>query len=340
VVVKDEFKRENDLKGIQIMTTENHRITIKDVAREAGVSHVTVSYVLNKTPGRTISAATSERVAAAIRKLDYHPYAPARSLRSGKSKIVLVVWPYGVVETGLSEFIDALTSAVTAIGFSLVTQIGSPQEITNLAMNLSPTVVIGLQLDYDPAFRESLMCFNTPLILAGNTGQPEQGPMLQVEYLTRRDKRQIVFAATEKSALHSLCEKRLNEVRKACRANNLSEPIVVNIPESRVKARQILANLLTELPPPFGICAFNDDVAFPVLAALADLNIKVPEEVSVIGHDNSKIGEFCCPALTSVSLGSPDIFNGFIENIITVCQGGTPAEDVIPHPKVIVRGSA
>ena len=108
------------------MANENHRITIKDVAREAGVSHVTVSYVLNKTPGRTISEATIERVKAAVRKLDYHLYAPARTLRSGKSKIVLVVWPYGVVEAGLSEFIDALTSAVTAIGFSLVTQIGSP----------------------------------------------------------------------------------------------------------------------------------------------------------------------------------------------------------------------
>jgi DNA-binding LacI/PurR family transcriptional regulator len=322
------------------MANENHRITIKDVAREAGVSHVTVSYVLNKTPGRTISEATIERVEAAVRKLDYHLYAPARTLRSGKSKIVLVVWPYGVVEAGLSEFIDALTSAVTAIGFSLVTQIGSPLESTNLAMNLSPAVVIGLQLDSDPSFNESLKSFNAPLILVGNSGQPELGPLLQVEYLTRQNKRQIVFAATEKPALQSLCEKRLNEVRKACRATNLSEPIVINIPESRVKARQILANLLTELPLPLGICAFNDDVAFPVLAALADLNVKVPEEVSVIGHDNSKIGEFCYPALTSISLGSPELFNGFIGNIIAVCQGGKPAGNIIPHPEVIIRASA
>ena len=94
-------------------------------------------------------------------------------------------------------------------------------------------------------------------------------------------------------------------------------------------------------PPPFGICAFNDDVAFPVLAGLADLNIKVPKDVSVIGHDNSRIGEFCYPALTTISLEAPELMHGFIANIVAVCQGGPLLEDpVIPHPKVIVRASA
>jgi DNA-binding LacI/PurR family transcriptional regulator len=66
---------------------------------------------------------------------------------------------------------------------------------------------------------------------------------------------------------------------------------------------------LVELPPPLGICAFNDDVAFPILAALADLKVVVPGDVSVIGHDNSKIGEFCYPALTTITSqnGSPSV---------------------------------
>jgi DNA-binding LacI/PurR family transcriptional regulator len=316
----------------------SQRLNIKEIARIAGVSTQTISRVVNDRPD--VSPETRKHVKEIILELDYHPYATARSLRLGKSKIVLVEWPYGVVESAFSEFIGTLTSAVTAIGFSLVTQIGTLQEITNLDTNLSPAVVIGLQLDDNPAFKESLKRFNAPLVMVGNGDQIEQGPLLQVNYLTREEKRQIVFAATEKSTLQSLCAKRLNGVRKACRANNLADPMVISIPESRDKARQILANLLSKLPPPIGICAFNDDVAFPIIAALADLNIKVPEEVSVIGHDDSKIGEFCCPALTSISLGSPEMFNGLIENIITVCQGGTPIENVIPHPKVIVRASA
>ena len=322
------------------MPEENRRITIKDVAREAGVSHVTVSYVLNNTPGRTIPEETRARVLAAARKLDYHPYAPARSLRSGKSKIVLVAWPYGVAETGFSEFIEALTAAVSAISFSLVTQIGYSPENNDLAVNLSPAVVVGLMLEYDPAIVASLQRFNVPLILAGNPDQPEKGPSLQVEYLLQQGKRQIVFAATEKPALQSLCQKRLEVVRATCQAYDLLEPRVVVVPESRPKARQILADLLAELPPPLGICAFNDDVAFPVLAALVDLKVAVPGDVSVIGHDNSKIGEFCYPALTTISLESPEFMDGFIANIVAVCQGGPLLENAIPHPKVVARASA
>ena len=322
------------------MLEENRRITIKDVAREAGVSHVTVSYVLNNTPGRTIPEETRSRVLAAVRKLDYRPYAPARSLRSGKSKIVLVAWPYGVAETGLSEFIEALTVAVSAIGFSLVTQIGYSPENNDLAVNLSPAVVVGLMLEYDPKVVASLQRFNVPLILAGNADQPEQGPSLQVEYLLQQGRRQIVFAATDKPQLKSLCQKRLEVVRAACRKHALLEPRVVVIPESRNKARQVMQDLLTELPLPFGICAFNDDVALPVLAALADLKVTVPGDVSVIGHDNSKIGEFCYPALTSISHESPEFIESFIASIVAVCQGGPLVETAIPHPKVVVRKSA
>jgi DNA-binding LacI/PurR family transcriptional regulator len=322
------------------ITEENRRITIKDVAREAGVSHVTVSYVLNNTPGRTISEETSARVLAAVRKLDYRPYAPARSLRSGKSKIVLVTWPYGVAETGFSEFIEAMTIAVSAIGFSLVTQIGYTPENNDLAVNLSPAVVVGLMLEYDPEVVASLQRFNVPLILAGNADQPEQGPSLQVDYLVQRGRRQIVFAATDKPQLQSLCQKRLEVVRAACRKHTLLEPRTVVIPESRNKARQVMKDLLTELPPPFGVCAFNDDVALPVLAALADLKVAVPGDVSVIGHDNSKIGEFCYPALTTISHESPEYIEEFIANIISVCQGAPLVEQMILRPKVVERESA
>jgi DNA-binding LacI/PurR family transcriptional regulator len=322
------------------MQSENRRKTIKDVAREAGVSHVTVSYVLNNTPGRTIPEETRARVMAAIRKLDYRPYAPARSLRSGKSKIVLAAWPYGVAESRFSEFIEALNDAVSEIGFSLVTQIGFSPENHDLATNLSPAVVVGLMLEYDPAVIASLERFQVPLILAGAPELPEEGPGLQVEYLLKRGNRRIVFAATEKPALQSVCQKRLEIVQTACRINNIPVPRVIVIPESRPKARQILDDLLVVQPPPFGVCAFNDDVAFPVLAALADLNISVPEAVSVIGHDNSKIGEFCYPPLTTISHDAPEFIEQFIANIISVCQGGTNIEFPVPHPKVVVRTSA
>ena len=59
--------------------------------------------------------------------------------------------------------------------------------------------------------------------------------------------------------------------------------------------RQVMADLLAMQPPPFAICAFNDDVASAALAALVDLNIAVPETVSVIGANNNQKAELTNP---------------------------------------------
>ena len=69
------------------------RVSIKDVAREAGVSTTTVSYVLNSTPTETISEETSKRVLAAVRKLGYVPNLNARSLSSSRSNLIGVLIP-------------------------------------------------------------------------------------------------------------------------------------------------------------------------------------------------------------------------------------------------------
>jgi DNA-binding LacI/PurR family transcriptional regulator len=74
------------------------RVTSADVARVAGVSRATVSYVLNDTPHQTISAATRTRVFEAASSLGYAPSAAARALRTGRSDVVLCLlpdWPIG-----------------------------------------------------------------------------------------------------------------------------------------------------------------------------------------------------------------------------------------------------
>src|SRR5699024_8468011 len=76
----------------------DRRVTSADVARLAGVSRATVSYVLNDTPGHRITADTRARVADAAARLGYAPSAAARTLRSGRSEVVLCLlpdWPIG-----------------------------------------------------------------------------------------------------------------------------------------------------------------------------------------------------------------------------------------------------
>src|SRR3954447_11730402 len=85
------------------------RVTATDVAREAGVSQATVSYVLNDTPGQTIPEQTRQRVRAAMDRLAYTPHAAARALRRGHSDTVLFVLPDWPLGASLVAVIEGLT---------------------------------------------------------------------------------------------------------------------------------------------------------------------------------------------------------------------------------------
>ena len=319
----------------------NKRITSHDVAREAGVSQSTVSFVLNNHPGHTIPEETRAKVKEAARKLDYQPYAPARLLRTGKSKIVLVIYQESVIEVGMGEILEELARAVEKLGFSLLWQIGFSPERDQLSAHLAPAVVVWLgDVNDAPAFAR-LQRYKAPIVtLISGRSWFENGARLQVEYLLKQGQRPIVYASTAKPQLQSMSHARLDIVRKTCTDHGLPEPRVVSISHEREKARQAMVDLLAVQPPPFAICAFNDDTAFAALAALADLNIAVPEDVSVIGHDNTTIAELCNPALTTVGSVATEMGERLIASVLSVCQGGPVLETVMPDAKVIVRTSA
>ena len=322
------------------MSVKQRRVKISDVAREAGVSTATVSFVLNQDPHQTIPEETQARVREAAHKLGYRPYAPARILRLGKSNIVLVVWRESVVEAGISVLIEELASALANIGFSLLWQFGFSPEQDHLAANLAPAVVVGLVDETDKGTLDSLQRFGAPIVILASHAAISQGPRLQVEYLLEQDDRPIGYAATEKPQLQRLSHARQDVVRQVCREHGLPDPRVVTVSQTREKARQQLSDLLAVQAVPFALCAYNDDVAVTSLAALSDLNIAVPEAVSVIGHDNTMMAELSHPALTTIGFNHPDLTERLIASVLSVCQGGPVLETSTLETKVIVRASA
>ena len=322
------------------MSSEQRRITSADVAREAGVSQATVSYVLNNDPRQSIPEETRAKVLRAVQKLSYEPFAPARSLRLGKSNIVLVVFQQSIIEVNISQIIEALAAEVAKLGFSLVWQIGFSPENNHLAANLAPAVVVGLVDETDTVIQASLQRFQAPIVTLTAHNWINEGSRLQVEYLVKRGRRSIVYAATSKPSLQHLSHSRQERVEQACREHGLSEPRVVTIPLTRERARQAMAELVAMQPLPFAICAFNDEVALACLAALSDLKIAVPEEVSVIGHDNTLLAELSIPPMTTIGIEGEEVGERLIASVVSVCQGGPVLQTGSLRAKVTVRVSA
>ncbi|MET9971051.1 LacI family DNA-binding transcriptional regulator, partial [Streptomyces sp. NPDC006356] len=97
------------------------RTTAADVAREAGVSRATVGFVLNRTTGQTISQSTRERVLDAAQRLGYRPHSAARTLRSGRSRLVLLVLPDWSMEAALRDHLAETAAVLEEYDYTLVT---------------------------------------------------------------------------------------------------------------------------------------------------------------------------------------------------------------------------
>src|SRR5919112_841636 len=127
------------------------RVTATDVARAAGVSQATVSYVLNDTPGQTVPAETRARVRAAMDRLGYTPHAAARALRRGHSDTVLFVLPDWPLGAALVAVIEGLTDALEPHGLSLLTPRVTPaRPLAGVWRSLAPAAVVSLE-QVDPA---------------------------------------------------------------------------------------------------------------------------------------------------------------------------------------------
>jgi DNA-binding LacI/PurR family transcriptional regulator len=323
------------------MNKGHQRITLRDVAREAGVSPATVGFVLSNDPHQTISPATREKVRQAARRLGYQSFAPARLLRTGRSSIVLLVIQTIHIAPIYAYVVEPLAKALSAYGFNLLWQIGiSPDPLQpHPASDLVPAVVVSLIEEPDQTSEAFLQRFGAPIIRAiPEVSRPQQvTARLQATYLLDKGHRQLAVATPWPSGQR---EAYLEAIRQTCAEYGVAPPIAFTVPERRAALRQVLTALLAEHPTLTAVCAADDETALALLAALADLAIPVPDRVAVIGNGNLSLASRSVPALTTVSTDDPSSYLELLIANILAASRGEPLRE--PEPltyHVVVRKS-
>src|ERR1019366_424224 len=124
--------------------TAGKRVTAADVARSLGISRATVGFVLNATPGQSISDSTRRRVVAEAARLGYRPHRAAQALRRGSSKLILAVLPDWPAGFRMRQHLEEAALVLDEAGYSLVTYMrhagGRARPLWEL---LDPDVVMG-----------------------------------------------------------------------------------------------------------------------------------------------------------------------------------------------------
>jgi len=294
------------------------RVNIKDVAREAGVSTATVSYVLNDTPHQSISGETTSRIREAVRKLNYVPNLNARSLSSRKTNLIGVVIPQ--TEPG-KEFMfsnpfygDLLSSAeyeARQNGYHLLLSGSeSNQSYINIARNrgVDGIIIVGA---YPTKWLDELQELAIPVVLVDTYVKDpvyhtigindRLGGKMATEYLIGKGHRRIAFVSGQIEE-HGVVQKRFQGYRDALEAAGIpyAEAQVYQGNISFDYALTVAKEMLGREGRETAAFASADILGMGLIKGMRRLGLHVPEDLSIVGFDDVYLARICDPSLTTV----------------------------------------
>lgn len=292
------------------------RITAADVARSLGVSRATVGFVLNDTPGQTISAATRERVLAEARRLGYRPHRVAQALAGGHTRIILLVLPDWPMGHSLGSHLDEASLVLDEAGYALVTWIAhAGGRVRPIWEILQPDVVIAtLPLSVEDA--EGVRASGARLVDPAATSDALEfghGPVLQVRHLGERGHHRIAFARPADPRLAALADARAGLARAAAR--ELGIEYTEGVVDDGSAAQRVGEWVDTGVS---AVAAYNDDIAAMTAGAALRRGLRLPDDLAVIGHDNAPIARLMVPALSSVDIDAAGMGRYLAELALTV----------------------
>lgn len=288
------------------------RITIKDIARKAGVSHATVSRALNGHP------AIPETTAAPIRRLalemGYLPSAAARGLKTNRSHVVGVIAnrfddPY------FAEVLSGIEHVLRQNGYSLFVasfdqRQDSARDVVRALAEHQVDGVLFVSIAFQSAYADLLAQYELPFALINN--QSTEGWHFTVAHDDLAGSRQVVRHLLELghqriAYLGNATAGKTNADRlagfnleMASAANPAADSVVVNLPGGGIEAGAQGARALLRLDPhPTAVFCFNDLMAIGALRELQGAGVAIPAEMAIAGFDNIPFAALTNPPLTT-----------------------------------------
>jgi len=314
-------------------------VTLKDIAKEVGISPSTVSRAINNE-GR-VSETTKRRISEAIKKLDYHPNIMARGLASKKTKSVGFVISKrrgrSLDRTSFyGKIIEGVEKEGRKYGYNPIFSVINEEERKSASLQIvKENRVDGLILagcDIDKKLVLSLKERKIPLVLVDNHFDKEKiscvvtdnlnGAYEAVTYLISLGHKRIGFVAEMLSDL-SFYE-RLQGYKLALKEAGLNyEENLVQ--ESRDDIGYTATKKLLESQlPPSAIFAANDSAAIQAMRAIRKKRLRIPQDIAIVGFDNGEVAPYTNPPLTTVRVFTKEMGQIAMRMLIEIINNKNP----------------
>ncbi len=291
-------------------------VTLKDIAREAGVSITTVSNVVHHRKSR-VSPEVVSRIRQIIDREHYAPSMSARSLANESSSIIGVITHLTPQNTGstlgdpfLSSFVDSIEKRIRDEGYYLMIRAvedARQLEALSHSWQLSGLILTGM---FQDDFFLTTRAIGVPFVLIDSyvddpgvccVGlEDEEGSRIATRHLLEKGHRVIAFASPAVRP-GGVIEKRLQGYRRALEEYGVPfDPDLVFTQEITVEEGRRLGRLLATRPEITGIAASADILAAGIMAGLSECGVRVPEHKSIVGFDDHYLAQLTIPPLTTV----------------------------------------
>ena len=334
------------------MTKRSHSITIRDVAKQAGVSVATVSRYINHTA--SISTEIAGRIQAVMAELSYAPLMSARNLATRTTGMVGLL--SFTVEYGFfSPLVAGLEKALKEHGYHLLISTFQEDGSGETVLPIGPHNADGVVVFSNTLSEERLAeWYNAhfPIVLVHGTAPRDLPiPCVNVEnkaastqivdhLIEVHGKKRIVFVRAPGRQEDS--HQREMAYRAALKAHSIAfDPnLIIGGNYARSVARQAMEEFLANNPPMFdAVFAGDDDLAVSVMSALQSAGLKVPEDIAVVGFDDQRFAGLLVPPLTTVHAPTEEVGHMAGQQMLKLLNG-QPADCMCVLPtEVVIRQS-
>lgn len=334
------------------------RVTSLDVARHAGVSRTTVSFVLNDVQATRIGEETRQRVLRAADELGYIPDVAARTLVSGKTGTLGLIVRHArliSIDVFVAQMLRSLHEVCRENGYRLLLETSDfgnqPASYERLvrARRIDGLVVLGPEAD--DAALHTLIDTGYPVVLLGYIDHPgafqvfelhdPSASALVTNHLLALGHQRIGFIHY-RAIDDSLDDGRLRGYANALRQAGLPVDPALSQPGdySAESGYQAMLRLLALDTPPTAVVCGNDTIAIGAMAAASEAGLRIPHDISITGHDDIPNAPYTSPSLTTVRIPAYAMGRAGGEMAVELMAGRELAERQLAFPiELIVRGS-
>jgi LacI family transcriptional regulator len=329
------------------------RATIKTVAQRAGVSVPAVSKVLRNAYG--VSDTLRRKVENAIVELGYRPNMAARAMRGSTSTIGILL--VEISNPFLEQIVDGVNEVLSDAGYK--TMLGVGQSKTSLEATLIESMIShqmdGLLLVAPQLHGDELARYaqQIPMVVIGHheataahfdtvNSDDQEGAAIAVRALVKKGYRDIAMLTMSRDETDTFNVERQREIgylNAMSKAGLSSYSRFLRVPWDTRDKLEDIKRVLKQSDRPDALFCWSDIDAIRVLEAANILGIRVPDQLAVIGYDNSSLAKMDFINLASIDQSGKRIGSVAADALRTRIQGRSAAEHVLIEPTLISRKS-